>query len=126
MTQIWKTEITAVGPEVADLAEGGVVIFFEHGAPPELAEVSVLHRQSDLSPTEEPTSGTPITIGPLAAHITAIGEKAWAKVREMGHVVINFNGASATDRPGEICATPLEGDHLAAALTIGATVTIGE
>jgi PTS system glucitol/sorbitol-specific IIA component len=45
MSLIWKTEITDVGPEVADLAEGGVVIFFASGAPPELAEVSVLHRR---------------------------------------------------------------------------------
>jgi PTS system glucitol/sorbitol-specific IIA component len=126
MSLIWKTEITAVGPEVADLAEGGVVIFFEHGSPPELAEVSVLHRQSELSATDEPAPGTPITIGTLRAHITAVGEKAWAKVREMGHVVVNFNGASTTDRPGEICATPLEGDHLVAALTLGAVVTIGD
>ncbi len=125
MALIWKTEITAVGPEVADLAEGGVVIFFEAGAPPELAEVSVLHRQSELAPNEDPVPGSPISVGPLQAHITAVGSSAWAKVREMGHVVINFNGASTTDRPGELCASPLEGDHLAAALAVGNTVTIG-
>jgi len=125
MAFIWKTEITAVGPEVADLAEGGVVIFFAAGAPPELAEVSVLHAQSELSPSVDPVPGSPIAIGPLQGHITAVGTSAWAKVREMGHVVINFNGATTTDRPGELCASPFEGDHLAAALAVGATVTIG-
>jgi PTS system glucitol/sorbitol-specific IIA component len=126
MSLIWKTEITDVGVEVADLAEGGIVIFFAAGSPPELAEVSVLHRQSELSTYDEPKPGTPISIGSLRAHITAVGSSAWAKVREMGHVVINFNGASTTDRPGELCATPLEGDHLVAALKVGAPVTIGE
>ena len=38
-----KTRITAIGPEVAYLAEGGVLILFADGSPPELAEVSVLH-----------------------------------------------------------------------------------
>jgi len=33
-----ETRVTAIGPEVADLAEGGVVILFADGAPPELAE----------------------------------------------------------------------------------------
>ena len=124
MSSIWKTEITAVGPDVADLAEGGVVIFFETGAPPELAEVSVLHRQSALAPNVDPVPGSRIEIGPLLATITAVGEKAWAKVREIGHVVVNFNGATTTDRPGEICATAVEGDVLSAALVTGTTVTI--
>jgi PTS system glucitol/sorbitol-specific IIA component len=125
MALIWKTEITAVGPEVPELADGGVVIFFASGAPPELAEVSVLHKQSELSASDDPVVGSPITIGSLTAHITAVGEIAWAKVREIGHVVINFNGSSSVERPGELCASPLEGDHLAAALAVGNIVTIG-
>jgi PTS system glucitol/sorbitol-specific IIA component len=123
MSLIWKTEITDVGPEVADLAEGGVVIFFASGAPPELAEVSVLHRQS-LIGAEDPRPGARIQIGGIEAKITAIGDKAWDKVREIGHVVVNFNGASAADRPGEICAEEVDGAALVAALVAGSEIAI--
>lgn len=120
-----KTLITAVGPEVAELAEGGVLILFADGAPPELAEVSVLHK-SDAGPTEDaPTVGTEIRIGALSGSITALGESAWAKVREIGHVVINFNGAAAAERPGEICASEVDVAALVEALAPGATITIG-
>ena len=33
---------------------------------------------------------------------------AWSKVREIGHVVINFNGATEAERPGEICASEVD------------------
>ncbi|WP_309085351.1 PTS glucitol/sorbitol transporter subunit IIA [Chelativorans sp.] len=121
-----KTRITAVGPEVADLAEGGVLILFADGAPPELAEVSVLHAVQEGPLETPPSPGTPIRIGPLSAKVTAIGDTAWKKVREIGHVVISFNGASQAERPGEICATALDPAALVEALTAGAVIAIGE
>ena len=126
MTVFLKTRITAVGPEVADLAEGGVVILFADGAPEELAEVSILHR-SDAGPAEEtPTVGTTIRIGDVESRITALGETAWKKVREIGHVVISFNGAGEAERPGEICAGGVDTAALVANLANGTEITIGE
>lgn len=120
-----KTHITAIGPEVAELAEGGVLILFADGAPAELAEVSVLHR-TEVGPSDAaPAVGTTIAIGDLTGTITAMGETAWNKVREIGHVVINFNGATAAERPGEICASAIEGEVLVGALNTGAAITIG-
>jgi PTS system glucitol/sorbitol-specific IIA component len=115
MTVLLRTRVTEIGPEVADLAEGGVLILFADGSPPELAEVSVLHR---------PQVGASIAIGPVSATITAIGPTAWAKVREIGHVVITFNGAASAERPGEICASAVETDQLVDALKPDATITI--
>ena len=120
-----RTRITAVGPEVADLAEGGVVILFADGAPPELAEVSVLHESMEGPADEAPASNVPVTIGALSASITAMGATAWSKVREIGHVVINFNGAAQAERPGEICASAVDGEALKGALKAGAEITIG-
>jgi PTS system glucitol/sorbitol-specific IIA component len=120
-----KTLITAIGPEVAELAEGGVLILFADGAPPELAEVSVLHK-AEVGPSDAaPVVGAAIAIGELEGTITAMGDSAWNKVREIGHVVINFNGADAAERPGEICASVVEGDVLVGALKAGAAITIG-
>lgn len=121
-----KTKITQVGPEVAELAESGVLILFADGAPPELAEVSVLHL-ADAGPSESaPAIGASIKIGDLSANVTAIGEKAWAKVREIGHVVITFNGSQTAERPGEICASEIDGAALAAAAQSGAMIVIGD
>ena len=125
MTVHLRTVVTAVGPDVPDLLEGGVLILFADGAPPELAEVSVLHRVSEGPSDTPPAIGTPIRVGPVAATMTGLGDLAWAKVRDIGHVVINFNGASAPERPGEIAASEVDGAALAAALTAGAEIVIG-
>jgi PTS system glucitol/sorbitol-specific IIA component len=124
MTVHLKTRVTAVGPEVADLAEGGVVILFADGSPPELAEVSVLHRGEQEPSDGAPQAGASIAIGGVSATITAIGDTAWNKVREIGHVVISFNGASQAERPGEICATEVDTQALVDALAIDAVITI--
>lgn len=120
-----KTRITAIGPEVADLAEGGVLILFADGSPPELAEVSVLHLVEEGPDALAPAIGVNISIGSLNAKITAVGESAWQKVSEIGHVVISFTGANSTDRPGEICASEIAGEDLVAALKEGQIITIG-
>lgn len=124
MSVLLRTRVTAVGPEVADLAEGGVVILFAEGSPPELAEVSVLHK-AEHGPSEgAPPVGASIAIGPVSATITAIGASAWSKVREIGHVVISFNGATQAERPGEICASEVDPQSLVAALAADTVITI--
>ncbi|WP_159589540.1 PTS glucitol/sorbitol transporter subunit IIA [Chelativorans xinjiangense] len=123
MTIHYKTRLTSIGPEVADLAQGGVLILFADGAPPELAEVSVLHAvEGPAGPP--PAVGSTIRIGDLAATVTAVGETAWAKVTDMGHVVFSFNGASKAERPGEICVGTIAGADLAARLKSGTDIVI--
>lgn len=124
MTVLFRTRVTEIGPEVADLAEGGVVILFADGSPPELAEVSVLHKVEQGPSDDAPVVGASIAIGPLSAKITAVGASAWAKVREMGHVVISFNDATEAERPGEICASTVESGRLVAALARDTVITI--
>lgn len=125
MTPYLRTRVTAVGPDVPDLLEGGVLILFADGAPPELAEVSVLHAVVGEPATEAPTAGVPIRVGALEAKLTGIGELAWAKVRDIGHVVVNFNGSATPERPGELTASTVDGAALAAALQPGAEIVIG-
>ena len=124
MSVLLRTRVTSIGPEVADLAEGGVVILFADGSPPELAEVSVLHK-TELGPSDgAPQKGASITLGPVSAVITAVGSSAWSKVLEMGHVVISFNGPTEAERPGEICASQVDAQALVAALKTDAIITI--
>lgn len=124
MSVLLRTRVTAIGPEVADLAEGGVVILFAYGSPPELAEVSVLHKAESGPSDDAPTRGASIAVGGVTAAITAVGPSAWAKVREIGHVVVNFNGAAQAERPGEICAAEVDTAALVAELKPGAVIVI--
>ncbi|WP_427025613.1 PTS glucitol/sorbitol transporter subunit IIA [Aureimonas ureilytica] len=126
MTEFLRTRVTAVGPDVPDLLEGGVLILFAEGAPPELAEVSVLHAVEGEPTSDAPTPGVSIRVGSVSARLTGIGDLAWAKVRDIGHVVINFNGAAAPERPGELAASEVDGAALAAALQPGAEIVIGD
>ncbi|MBB3145091.1 PTS system glucitol/sorbitol-specific IIA component [Phyllobacterium trifolii] len=125
MSVLLKTRVIAVGPEVADLAEGGVVILFADGAPPELAEVSILHAVEGQPSDETPPVGAVIHIGDVSASITGIGDYAWQKVKDIGHVVITFNGSDQVERPGEICASEIDTAELVSALKVGTTITIG-
>lgn len=118
------TTITDVGPDVADLVEGGVLILFAEGAPAELAEVSVLHRVSDGPSDDAPTPGAEILVGDVSAILTGIGDLAWNKIRDIGHVVINFNDSDAPDRPGEICASSVNTEALVAAIAAGSAIII--
>jgi PTS system glucitol/sorbitol-specific IIA component len=125
MPVLLRTRVTAVGPEVADLAEGGVVILFADGAPPELAEVSILHSVEGKPSDITPPLGSAIHIGDVSAKITGIGDYAWQKVKDIGHVVITFNGSAQVERPGEICASVIDTEELVSALKVGTTITIG-
>jgi PTS system glucitol/sorbitol-specific IIA component len=103
-----STTVTEIGEEVPDLLEGGVLILYADGAPPALAEVSVQHVVDGDVARQAPPVGARLTLGALTTGVTAVGSSAWDKVRDLGHVVINFNGASQAERPGEICVQPCD------------------
>ncbi len=124
MTELLRTVITEVGPDVADLVAGGVLILFAAGAPPELAEVSVLHAVEGEAAARQPTPGAELRIGPLTTTLTGVGALAWAKVRQLGHVVVNFNGLDIPERPGELCAAAVDLAALVAALQPGVEIVI--
>lgn len=121
----YKTVISSIGEEVEALLDGGVLILYADGAPPELAEVSVLHRVEASSP-DVPRVGSVLRIGEASAVVTAVGPSAWNKVSELGHVVINFNGSQNAERPGEICATSIDSGQLFTGMKHGTVIEIAD
>jgi glucitol/sorbitol PTS system EIIA component len=119
----YKTVISSIGEEVQALLEGGVLILYADGAPPELAEVSVLHRVEQAS-RDVPRVGSVLRIGEDSAMVTAVGPTAWNKVSELGHVVINFNGSRTADRPGEICVSEVDWARLFDCMKSGTIIEI--
>lgn len=103
MDYIYRTEITEVGPDVEEMLDAaGSLITFENGAPPELAEISVLHEHTDQR-EDPPVPGDTLAIGPREFEITAVGGVAWKNMLELGHAAFKFNGAEEANLPGEIC-----------------------
>lgn len=121
-----RTTVTEVGEEVPELLEGGVLVLYADGAPPALAEVAVQHRTDGEVVDQAPPVGARLMLGDLTTQVCAVGETAWHKVRDLGHVVLNFNGASRAERPGEICVEPREALAVRRALASGSTICIAD
>ncbi len=122
-TTLYETTLREIGPDAADLLDGGVLILFALGAPPELAEVSVLHEAAGAAGAA-PRPGDALLIAGERFGITAVGGTAWQKIAELGHVVFSFNGASTAERPGEICVEPADPERLRALLQPGAAMLV--
>ena len=123
MEPIYLTEIREVGAEVAEFLEAGYLILFEVGAPPELAEMSVLHEL--VSRREDPpVTGDVLAIGPREFRITAVGDKAWKNIEELGHAVFVFNGAAEVEMPGQICLEEQGAEDLGEAVRPGTRLEI--
>jgi PTS system glucitol/sorbitol-specific IIA component len=108
METIYRTEITELGPEVPEFLDMGLLILFKAGAPPELAEMSAMHEPETFR-EEPPKVGDILAVGDRELRITAVGERAWKNVRDLGHVVFKFNGQDETEAPGEIYLEETEG-----------------
>lgn len=101
--------------------EANFIIIFNEDAPPELADLSVLHTKAPL--LEEPAVGDMMFIAGKMFTITAVGDEAKSTLRDLGHCTLVFKGASEPDRPGCIM---LEGDEklLSSDIKEGATIEI--
>jgi glucitol/sorbitol PTS system EIIA component len=120
---IYLTEVTEIGPEVAEFLEAGLLILFQAGAPPELAEMSVLHEP--ISRREEPPEvGDVVVIGDRELRVTAIGQKAWKNIQDLGHAVFKFNGADEVELPGEIYLEQTDLESLRDAIRPGTRMEI--
>jgi PTS system glucitol/sorbitol-specific IIA component len=122
----YSTTVTAIGAEAAELLDGGLLVLYGHGAPEALAEISVQHRVSGEAFDIAPPVGARVSCGSVSGAVTAVGDSAWNKVRDMGHVVLNFSGADHAERPGEICVEHLDPELLGREIRVGARILIAD
>jgi len=86
--------------------DANFIILFNEDAPPELAEISVLHTKTQL--LLELEIGDTMIIAEKVFEITAIGDEAASTLKELGHCTLCFKGGDVPDRPGCIM---LKGDQ---------------
>jgi glucitol/sorbitol PTS system EIIA component len=120
---IYLTEVKEIGPEVAEFLEAGLLILFETGAPPELAEIAVLHDPTTRR-EEAPEPGDVLEIEGHEFRITAVGYKAWQNVGELGHAVFKFDGAPEPELPGQIHLEDQGAESLSEVIRPGARLQI--
>jgi PTS system glucitol/sorbitol-specific IIA component len=97
----YEAKVVEIGPLVDEFIEAGVLVLFEMGAPPELAEFSILHEHGSLK--EEVTAGDIILIDDESFWVTAVGEVANQNLANLGHLIIKFNGLTEPELPGDVC-----------------------
>lgn len=97
----YSSQITGMGKEAEVLLrELEMLIVFNDNAPPELAEISVLHSIEELK--EDIKVGDTFILGAKKYEITAIGSEAMETFKNMGHATLKFSGADQVELPGEI------------------------
>jgi len=97
----YKAEVTEIGPLVNEFIKAGILVFFGEGAPPELVEFSIIHNGKSL--LEDLIPGDQLMIDNEVFKILAVGEVANENFRNLGHLVVKFNGKTKVELPGDIC-----------------------
>jgi PTS system glucitol/sorbitol-specific IIA component len=102
-----RTRVVAVGPLVEEFRASGLLVFFQAGAPEELAEFSVLHEASVNLATVAP--GDTVRLGAATYGVLAVGDVANQNIASLGHLILKANGLTEPEMLGDVCveAKPL-------------------
>lgn len=113
----YDVTISSIGQSVFELLDNSnCLIIFDECAPPELAEISLIHTHSEL--TENIVPGDTLFLGSHAYRVMAVGGEAMKTLRELGHCTLSFNGTSVAELPGQIA---IKGDK-PSAVSIGESI----
>jgi glucitol/sorbitol PTS system EIIA component len=114
---VYSTTVTKVGDQVPAFLEHGILIFFGDNAPPELHDLSVLHRVEVAD--DGPRPGDTIHLGETSLEVLAVGEVVRDNLLNLGHLDLKADGRTEAKLPGDVCVAtgdlPLlvEGDTFA-------------
>ncbi len=97
----YEMRVVEIGPLVSEFIQAKVLVFFKVGAPPELAEFSILHEPSEVFSDLQP--GDCVVIEDSTYRITAVGEVANNNIRALGHLIMKCNGLIQPELPGDVC-----------------------
>ncbi len=104
MTILWKSDVTRIGGDAAEMIEAGVLILFGEPVPDALADVSVVHAGVPQL-TRELAAGDQFIVGDQTYIIQEFGERACANLNEIGHVVVYVNQPDQQLLPGAVKVT---------------------
>jgi glucitol/sorbitol PTS system EIIA component len=97
----YRSRVVSVGELVDTFVEQQVLVFFQAGAPEELAEFSILH--DPLTPTATVVPGDELRLGAEPYGILAVGDVANDNFASLGHLVVKANGRMDPEMLGDVC-----------------------
>lgn len=100
MSEKYRLTILGIGEMASEIFEEGLLIFFGNNAPGELKEVSIVHDGQNLQ--ADIVQGDIIQIGDTQVTVLCVGEVVNDNLRNLGHMVIKFNGIETPENPGDI------------------------
>ena len=117
MAQIFATTVQGIGSEAAMFAEQGMYILFGDNAPAALADYCYT---IVMNPTAaDITPGQRLILDGADYPVTAVGSLVRKNLDGLGHITINFDGATQPALEGTLHVT-----GPAPALAVGSTIAI--
>lgn len=102
----FEATVTHVGELVNEFVDEGILVFFGETAPHELREFSIIHDgeflETDLVPEDV------VSLDGVNYRILAVGDIANTNFRNLGHLVLKFNGEFDVELPGDVCVEKKE------------------
>lgn len=99
--QKYYARVIAIGEFAVEFIAEGIVVFFASNAPEELQEHAVVHDRTDPQ-TEDVQVGDTIRIGSETFPVLAVGTVANENLRNLGHLVLKFNGLKEPEMQGDV------------------------
>lgn len=96
----YNTTVTTVGELAAEFVSAGILIFFGPDAPEELWEAAIITETAELE--ADIIRGDVISIGGVDHPVLSVGPVANDNLRNLGHLVIKFNGLDESELPGDV------------------------
>ena len=113
-----RSRVTSVGEGVEEFRAARILVFFQDGAPEELAEFSILHLADINLATVAP--GDTLWLGAASFGVLAVGDVANQNLANLGHLVVKANGLTQPEMLGDVCveAKPLPRLHIGDSIKI--------
>lgn len=99
--ETYRATITAVGEFAGEFIDEGILVFFANSVPEELHEHALVHDQSGEQ-AEDVQVGDTIHLDGHTFPVLAVGEVANENLRNLGHLVLKFNGLEEPEMRGDV------------------------
>jgi len=97
----YQATVTAIGPYVAEFIDHNILVLFGAEAPEELAEFAILHDGKELA--GELIVGDVVSLNDHQFKVLAVGDVANSNLKNLGHLILKFNGEKEPEMPGDVC-----------------------
>lgn len=97
----YSATVTAIGPLTGEFVEAGILVLFGASAPEELRDFALIHDGEELAAPLG--AGDAVWVDANCYRVLAVGDVANENLKNLGHLVLKFNGQTEPELPGDVC-----------------------